>query len=309
MDDFGPPWRAYRRRTAAPLLLLAAPPSPGTTGGPGCSRGSTTGWPRSPTPPGVHAVWAEEHPYEVHHDPATDELGHMPYPPVYFAALAAIAVRRLPTPEAEPERAATPPSSSPTPPRSPSGSRRGRPAVAGQQLVEPETPTEQRLAVLWRDVLGVEQVGANTDFFGLGGHSLLATHLLSRLRREFGREVSLYTLFTNPTVAALAAVLDADRRRRPPPLLPARAGPPVRGVVGAAPALGDQPARRRRRPAQHMPPRTLRGDLDEAALRRALPTIVLARHEVLRTTFTGTGAVSPSRWCGRTWTRGWRRWT
>ncbi|WP_430502694.1 condensation domain-containing protein [Micromonospora trifolii] len=157
------------------------------------------------------------------------------------------------------------------------------------ETVAPRTPTEQRLADLWATALGVEQVGVTSDFFGLGGHSLLATHLLSRVQAEFGREVSLYTLFTNPTVAGLAALLDADTDATAlAPLTPAAPGTPAVASsaqvrLWALDQLGDDVVRHNTTAALE-----LRGDLDEAALRRALDD-VLARHEVLRTTFRDRG--------------------
>ncbi|MDZ5443045.1 condensation domain-containing protein [Micromonospora sp. 4G57] len=157
------------------------------------------------------------------------------------------------------------------------------------ETVAPRTPTEERLAGLWAAALGVERVGVTSDFFGLGGHSLLATHLLSQVQAEFDREVSLYTLFTNPTVAQLAAMLDADDDGSAlAPLSPAAPG--TLAVASSAQVrlwaldqLGDDVVRHNTTAAVE-----LRGHLDEAALRRALDDVV-ARHELLRTTFRDGG--------------------
>ena len=71
--------------------------------------------------------------------------------------------------------------------------------------VAPRTPTEERLAAIWRHLLGVDRVGVHDHFFDLGGHSLLATQLLSRVREELGVEVPLNALFEEePTVSNLA---------------------------------------------------------------------------------------------------------
>jgi len=71
--------------------------------------------------------------------------------------------------------------------------------------VAPRTATEERLAELWRELLGVERVGVEDHFFDLGGHSLLAMQVLSRVREVFGVEVPLAALFAeSPTVANLA---------------------------------------------------------------------------------------------------------
>ncbi|MFI7431245.1 condensation domain-containing protein [Micromonospora sp. NPDC049836] len=164
------------------------------------------------------------------------------------------------------------------------------PEPAGAELVAPRTPTERRLAGLWAAALGAEQVGVTSDFFALGGHSLLATHLLSQVQAEFGREVSLYTLFTHPTVAQLATVLDGDAAQ-PADHAPITAAPPGTPAVPssaqvrlwALDQLGDDVVRHNTTAAVE-----LRGDLDADALRRALADVV-ARHEVLRTTFRDRG--------------------
>ncbi|MGW2279015.1 amino acid adenylation domain-containing protein [Streptomyces sp. NPDC001770] len=74
-------------------------------------------------------------------------------------------------------------------------------------LILPRTPLEVRLAAMWGDVLGVEPVGVQDDFFALGGHSLLAAQLLAALRREVGADVSARTLYLHPTIEQLAVEL------------------------------------------------------------------------------------------------------
>ncbi|WP_432728639.1 amino acid adenylation domain-containing protein [Variovorax sp. W6] len=68
----------------------------------------------------------------------------------------------------------------------------------------PRNATEQALARLWAEVLGIEQVGRGDNFFELGGHSILAVQLVERMQRE-GLEVDIRQLFTEPTLGALAA--------------------------------------------------------------------------------------------------------
>jgi NAD(P)-dependent dehydrogenase (short-subunit alcohol dehydrogenase family)/acyl carrier protein len=77
--------------------------------------------------------------------------------------------------------------------------------------VAPATEVEQTIADIWRELLGIEEVGVTDDFIELGGHSLLATQLVSRLRQAFAVEISLRTIFESPTVAALAEVVEFQR--------------------------------------------------------------------------------------------------
>jgi acyl carrier protein len=74
-------------------------------------------------------------------------------------------------------------------------------------FVAPRTQLEEDLAGLWSDILKVERVGINDNFFDLGGHSLLATRLIFRLREHFNVDIPLRALFEAPTVATIAPVI------------------------------------------------------------------------------------------------------
>ncbi|WP_231583374.1 non-ribosomal peptide synthetase [Luteimonas sp. FCS-9] len=84
------------------------------------------------------------------------------------------------------------------------------PAFDAGVFVAPRTPTEAAVAALFAQALGVERVGGDGDFFALGGDSLSAVHLLLAIQRRFGRDPGLGALFATPTVAGIAALLDAD---------------------------------------------------------------------------------------------------
>jgi acyl carrier protein len=75
--------------------------------------------------------------------------------------------------------------------------------------VPPRTAAERVLAELWAEVLHADRVGAEDNFFALGGHSLLATQVLSRVDQAFGVKLPVRALFEHPTVAALAAAIEA----------------------------------------------------------------------------------------------------
>ncbi|WP_163998551.1 non-ribosomal peptide synthase/polyketide synthase [Pyxidicoccus caerfyrddinensis] len=160
--------------------------------------------------------------------------------------------------------------------------------AARAEWVAPRSETEQRLAILWSEVLRVQRVGLHDSFFELGGHSLLATQVISRIRVTFGVDLPIRALFETPTLEALSASIDALAREEHGPKLP-----PLQPIArtGALPlsfaqqrlwfldqlvpdsALYNMPT-----------PLRLEGTLDTAALERSLTELV-RRHEVLRTSF------------------------
>jgi amino acid adenylation domain-containing protein len=81
------------------------------------------------------------------------------------------------------------------------------PSVAAH--VAPRNATEEFIADLWCKVLGLGQVGVHDNFFELGGHSLLATQLIARLHDALGVELTMRQFFVAPTVATLAAAVEA----------------------------------------------------------------------------------------------------
>ncbi|NJN10672.1 MAG: acyltransferase domain-containing protein [Richelia sp. RM1_1_1] len=79
----------------------------------------------------------------------------------------------------------------------------------------PSNEIEQRVAQIWQEIIGVEQIGVNDNFFELGGHSLLAVQVTSRLREIFEVELPLESiLFDAPTLAGIAKVIAQKQRRQ-----------------------------------------------------------------------------------------------
>jgi NAD(P)-dependent dehydrogenase (short-subunit alcohol dehydrogenase family)/acyl carrier protein len=81
-----------------------------------------------------------------------------------------------------------------------------RPELSSDYIV-PGNPTEQAIAGIWQELLGVEKVGIHDNFFELGGHSLLATSLVARLKSVFPTELPVASLFQNPTVHSLSEMV------------------------------------------------------------------------------------------------------
>ncbi|MCP4660224.1 MAG: SDR family NAD(P)-dependent oxidoreductase, partial [bacterium] len=99
-------------------------------------------------------------------------------------------------------------------------SRHARPDVS-TPYVAPRNEFEVRVAEIWQEMLGIEQVGLYDNFFDIGGHSLLMAQVRVRLGRELKRDVPLVDLFRFPTIRTLADHLSgaekSSRRRRPAP--------------------------------------------------------------------------------------------
>lgn len=76
-----------------------------------------------------------------------------------------------------------------------------------EAAVPPVGATEQYLAVMWSELLGMENINRNDDFFALGGHSLMALRMFSRINREFDQSLPLASLLQHPTIASLATLL------------------------------------------------------------------------------------------------------
>ncbi|MFI9644796.1 amino acid adenylation domain-containing protein [Streptomyces sp. NPDC052040] len=187
--------------------------------------------------------------------------------PDYMVPSAVVALPELPlTPQGKLDRKALPAPSAHT-------------ATQGR---EPRNPVEDILCSLFADVLGLDRVTIDDDFFAVGGHSLLATRLVSRARTALGVELPIRALFEARTVAVLAGQLGtADAARPALAPAPADAGRPL---SFAQQRLWFLNRREGRSAGTYNSPMTFRltGRLNADALRAALGDLA-ARHEVLRT--------------------------
>ncbi len=77
--------------------------------------------------------------------------------------------------------------------------------------IDPRNETECRLAEIWSQLLGIEKIGARDNFFEIGGNSLLAVRVFSRIKKAFGRDFPLTTLFKYPTVERLARLIEGEK--------------------------------------------------------------------------------------------------
>ena len=151
----------------------------------------------------------------------------------------------------------------------------------------PRTDIEKMLAGIWSHTLNVE-VGAHDNFFELGGHSLIATQLISRVREAFDVDVQLSALFESPTVAGLAAKIEAirsaDRHVTTPPIeRVSRDGELPLSYAQQRLWFLDQLNPGNTSYNIHKSVR-LKGQLDVPALEQTL-TEIIKRHESLRTSF------------------------
>src|SRR5439155_17360851 len=161
-----------------------------------------------------------------------------------------------------------------------------RPELAGE-YVAPRTVSERRLMEIWGEVLRIKHVGTNDNFFELGGNSLLATLVCSRVRNSLKIEVPPRLLFERPTVALMAEAIGMVAAVTPLAISPCQ--PAERD--GTAPLsfpqqqfwLLDQAEPN----SSHYNVRAaikIAGPLAAAKLQMAFGAVV-ARHEILRTTF------------------------
>jgi acyl carrier protein len=120
--------------------------------------------------------------------------------PEYMVPAHVLVLPELPlTPNGKVDRNALPP---------PSRER----AEGERRRIPPRTDTERGLALVWQDILKLDEVGVDENFFQLGGHSLLATRVASQVRERFGVDLPLRDVFEAATIADLGAKIEELQR-------------------------------------------------------------------------------------------------
>ncbi|MGB3466255.1 MAG: amino acid adenylation domain-containing protein, partial [Cyclobacteriaceae bacterium] len=76
------------------------------------------------------------------------------------------------------------------------------------EYIAPQSELQEKLAGIWQDILGIERIGINDDFFEVGGHSLLATQIITRINRQVGCNLQIDQLFESPNIAELSGLID-----------------------------------------------------------------------------------------------------
>jgi alpha-ketoglutarate-dependent taurine dioxygenase/acyl carrier protein len=152
----------------------------------------------------------------------------------------------------------------------------------------PRSPIEEMLVQVWKEVLEVEDIRINDNFFDMGGHSLLATLLTTRLRQLFELEFPLQSIFAAPTISEMAAVIEkmmsGGPSQQPQPIVSVPRDTML-PLSFAQERLWFIDQLEPGNPFYNIPvAMSLSGPLDVAVLGGSIREII-ARHEALRTTF------------------------
>ena len=152
------------------------------------------------------------------------------------------------------------------------------------EFIPPQTPTQEIIAKIWAEVLGIERIGIHDNFLELGGHSLLASLVISRLREALSLELSIASLFAAPTIATFSEQIGSSAQNLLPTLEPVSRNSELPlsltqqrfwfldQMEGANPAYNIVRVL------------NLQGSLNFTGLEGAIATII-NRHETLRTSF------------------------
>ncbi|BES72570.1 hypothetical protein RE428_35880 [Marinobacter nanhaiticus D15-8W] len=169
------------------------------------------------------------------------------------------------------------------------------PEIDTAAYAAPQGEMEQALAALWQEVLGVERVGRNDNFFSLGGHSLLGVNLVHRIQKTLNRTLPLSALFESASLAELASTLATEPENQTTALQPYNRGQ-LAPQSFAQQRLWFLAQLEPESSAYHLPGGLhMQGNLDEHALMAAFEQLA-QRHESLRTCFRHGDDGVPQQW-------------
>ncbi|MEM9537940.1 MAG: amino acid adenylation domain-containing protein [Cyanobacteria bacterium P01_E01_bin.42] len=156
---------------------------------------------------------------------------------------------------------------------------------ANLAIVLPQTPTEEKLARIWSEVLKLPEIGRKNNLFELGGNSLHASQILVRVSEQFGIDLPLKTIFDAPTIAQFAVYLEsAQTGTTLPPLEPAPKSEKIPLSLSQKRLWFLDSLEQNKSIYNLLRGFRLLGKPDRVCLEQALQAIV-TRHDILRTTF------------------------
>lgn len=79
--------------------------------------------------------------------------------------------------------------------------------------IPPKTKLEKQVVESWQNLLGIQTIGVNDDFFDLGGNSLLGTQLIAQVREQFNIELPFQSLFADPTISGITKIIDLEMNK------------------------------------------------------------------------------------------------
>lgn len=152
------------------------------------------------------------------------------------------------------------------------------------QYEPPQTEIEKKMAAIWEEVLGVDNIGVNSNFIDLGGHSLIVISIISQIHQVFDVELQLNDVFDNPTVREMSKLVEAAdkisfhaiEKAAQKPHYPASPEQLRLYMLSEIDGIGV---------TYNLPlVMSVKGELDVPRLEQAIRGII-ARHESLRTSF------------------------
>ncbi|MCP5049095.1 MAG: amino acid adenylation domain-containing protein, partial [bacterium] len=160
----------------------------------------------------------------------------------------------------------------------------GQGLATGAVYEAPGTPVEEKLVSIWQEILNVDRIGINDDFFNLGGHSIKVIRLTGYIKRDFNVDFSLQAVFKHTTIKAQARFISSSEHSRYNPI----------EAAGTRDHYPVSPVQKRMYLIQQLDPASsayniyrsyvVKGAFDRDRLVTAINRMV-SRHDVLRTSF------------------------